>query len=99
MKIVWSPLSLEKVNEIAEYIAQDNLEAARVWLIEIFEVVSRLEKFPQSGRIVPEVKRSDIREIIHGNYRVIYRCDKNQIVILTVRHSRQILPIEEIKKK
>jgi plasmid stabilization system protein ParE len=64
MKIVWSPLALERVNEIAEHIAQDNVEAARLLLIDIFGAVERLEKFPRSGRIVPEIARSNIREII-----------------------------------
>ena len=37
--------------------------------------VNRLEKFPNSGRQVPEIKRQDIREIIKGNYRIIYKID------------------------
>jgi len=97
MKIVWSPLALERVNEIADYIAENSVEAARVWLMDIFGVVDRLKEFPESGRAVPEVKRTNIRELIFKNYRVIYRVERKQVSILTVRHSKQRLPLKEIK--
>ncbi len=96
MKIVWSPLALEPVNEIADYIAENSLEAAKVWLIDIFGVAERLENFPESGRVVPEVKRPNIREVIFKNYRIVYRLERKQVSILTVRHSKQRLPLKEI---
>ena len=96
MKIAWSPLSLEKLDEIASYIREDSLSAAIKWVNAIFLTTERLGKYPRSGRIVPETEREDIREIIHGNYRIIYRLDKNRVVILTVRHSMQLLPMDEV---
>jgi len=97
MKVVWSPLALERVEEIADYIAADNVDAARVFLIDIFAAVGRLRSFPKSGREVPEVNRPDIREIIFKKYRVIYRVARQQVSILTVRHGRQRLPMEEVE--
>ena len=38
--------------------------------------------------MLPERPRKDLREVIHGAYRVIYRVDPEQVLILTVRHSR-----------
>lgn len=97
MRLIWSPLAIERVSEIAEYIAQDNLSAAQRWVDSIFQVVEQLEKFPEIGRIVPEINQESFREIIYGNYRIIYRLDGENIAILTVRHGKQILPIDEIK--
>jgi toxin ParE1/3/4 len=97
MKVVWSPLALERVEEITDYIAEDNVEAARIFLIDIFAAVGRLRSFPQSGRAVPEVNRSDIREIIFKKYRVVYRVARQQVSILTVRHGKQKLPLEEVE--
>ena len=97
MTVIWSPLAIERVSEIAEYIAQDKPSAATKWLDKIFALVARLNKFPESGRIVPEIENPIFREIISGNYRIIYKYENAEIVILTVRHSRQILPIEEIE--
>ncbi|HLG16402.1 MAG TPA: type II toxin-antitoxin system RelE/ParE family toxin [Blastocatellia bacterium] len=96
MKIVWSPLALERVNEIAGYIAEDGVEAARVWLIDVFGAVERLQRFPESGRVVPEVKRQNIREIIFKNYRVIYRVERARVSVLTVRHGKQRLLLDEL---
>ena len=73
MKIIWSPLAIDRVAEIAEYIAQDSPNSAKKWVESTFQVVERLEKFPKSGRIVPEIMQDDFREIIYGNYRIIYR--------------------------
>ena len=36
MKIIWSPLAIERVSEIAEYIALDNPVAAEKWVDDIF---------------------------------------------------------------
>ena len=97
MKIIWSPLAIDRVAEIAQFIALDSPNSAQKWVDLIFQVVERLERFPKSGRIVPEIKQDDFREIIHGNYRIIYRLQSESVSILTVRHGRQILPIDEIK--
>ena len=96
MKIVWSPLALERVGEIADFIAQDSAAAAKRWAESVFAKVERIEKFPTSSRSVPEIKRPDIREIIHGNYRIIYRVRQKQIAILTVRHGKRKLPKDEV---
>ncbi len=92
MKILWSPLAIERVSEIARYIAQDSLGAAVKWVDAVFKKVKRLKDFPKSGRKVPETKRTDIQEILYGNYRI----SPNNVSILTVRHGKQILPQEDI---
>ena len=96
MKIIWSLLAIDRITEIAEYISNDNAIAAEKWIDYVFNRVSNLEKFPKIGRVVPEVNRKDIREIIFKNYRIIYRLEKEHISILTVRHGKQILPYEEL---
>ncbi len=58
--------------------------------------VEQLKSTPEIGRIVSEINYRKIREIIYGNYRIIYRIEKKQISILTIRHGKQILPINEI---
>jgi len=59
--------------------------------------VEDLKSFPESGRIVPETENKSIRELIYGNYRLIYRLEEKKISVLTVRHGKQILPVDEIK--
>lgn len=96
MKIVWSPSAVDRAAEIAGYIAQDKPSAAEKWIDTVFTKVETLSSTPEIGRVVPEIRNSQFRELIYGNYRIIYRIEENQISILTVRHGMQILPIDEI---
>jgi plasmid stabilization system protein ParE len=97
MKILWSPLAIDRASEIAGYIAQDNPGAAESWVNTVFKKVEDLKEFPESGRIVPETDDTTIRELIYGNYRIIYRVEERRLSILTVRHGKQVLPLDEIK--
>lgn len=95
MKIVWSPLALERVESIAQYIAEDKPSSALHWVDGLFSCVDRLAEFPESGRVVPEVRLQRIREVVFGSYRVIYSVT-NQVDILTVRRNSQLLRISEL---
>ncbi|MCX5883887.1 MAG: type II toxin-antitoxin system RelE/ParE family toxin, partial [Deltaproteobacteria bacterium] len=86
MNIVWSPLAVDRASEIAGYIAQDKPSAAEKWIKTIFSKVEQLKSDPEIGRIVPEIRNNQFRELIYGNYRVIYRIEAEQISILTIRH-------------
>jgi len=96
MRIIWSPLAVDRASEIADYIAQDKPTAAEKWVNTVFSKVEQLKSSPEIGRIAPEINSLQFRELIYGNYRIIYRIEKKQISILTIRHGKQILPINEI---
>ena len=96
IRIIWSPLAVERASEIADYIAQDKPSAAEKWIETVFFKVEQLKTSAEIGRIVPEINHSRFRELIYGNYRIVYRIEKEQISILTIRHGKQILPIDEI---
>ena len=89
MKVIWSPRAVARAAEIATYIAADRPDAAAEWVDALFAAVAGLKNHPKRGRRVPEVDRPTIREVLHGRYRVIYRVDPSQIVVLTVRHGRR----------
>jgi len=96
MKIVWSALDVDKAAEIAEYIAHDKPPAAEKWVDTVFSRVEQLSASAALGRIVAEMSNDQFRELIYENYRIIYRIERNQISIITIRHDKQILPIKEI---
>lgn len=85
MKIVWSPRAVQDLNRIVDFIAQDKIHAALHWVQDVYKKVSRLQRFPKSGRIVPETNRPNLREILKGSYRIIYKIGP-EISILTVFH-------------
>ena len=97
MKIIWSPLAVDRASEIAEYIAQDKPSAAKRWIDPVFTKVDQLKLSPQVGLIVPEISDDQFRKFIYGNYLIVYRIEVKQISILTIRHGKQILSIDEIK--
>jgi toxin ParE1/3/4 len=97
MKIVWSPLALEKASEIVDYISQDKPLAADNWIHTVFSKVDHLRANPEIGRIAPEINGRQFRALIYGNYRIIYHIGIKKFSILTIRHGKQILPIDEIK--
>jgi len=96
MRIIWSPRAKRKVSEYGEYIAQDNPEASSDWIEGILDEVERLKDFPEQGRRVPEAKRADVREIFFQSHRIVYRIESKRIVILTVRHTRQLFDQKEL---
>jgi addiction module RelE/StbE family toxin len=96
MRITWSSRAKKGVSEYGEYIAQDNPDAASHWIEGILNEVERLMDFPEQGRKVPEVRRADVREIFFQSHRVIYRIESRRIVILTVRHVRQLLDLKHL---
>jgi addiction module RelE/StbE family toxin len=97
MKIFWSPLSVNRLEEIFEYISKDNSSAAQKMIEKIFKKVETLSDYPNRGRKVPEAKREEIREVFLGEYRIIYRVEKNKLLVLTIRNFKQLLLDEELK--
>lgn len=77
MKVIWTELAVEKLEEYADYISLDKPLVALEWTGKIQKSVDKLEKFPQIGREVPEIKNANIREIIEGNYRIIIKNTKS----------------------
>ena len=97
MKIFWSPLAAERLEDIYDYISVDNKVAAQKVVERIFKKVESLVKNPERGRIVPETNRAEIREVFEGEYRIIYRIESKKVSILTIRNFKQLLTEKDIK--
>ncbi len=90
-RIIWTEPALTDLNDIAEYIALDKVEAARRLVKKVFKCVGELEQFPELGRKPTELESPAYREIIVNPCRVFYRFDQNNIYILHVmRGERQL---------
>jgi plasmid stabilization system protein ParE len=97
MRVVWSPLAIERAAEAASYIARDNPTTARRWVDGLFAAVAGLSGMPERGRRVRELSRPDVRELLFGSYRVVYRVESRRVAILTVRHLRRRFDAKEIE--
>ena len=85
-KIIWSPAALEDVDSIAEYIARDSTDQSSLFVIRLIGATDRLQDFPNSGRIIPEIGNPGCREIIYGSYRIMYRLDDDAVWITGIVH-------------
>jgi plasmid stabilization system protein ParE len=96
LKVIWSPLAIDRAVEQAKHIAKDNPGAAEKWLKGLFAAAKQLEGLPKLGRMMPEWESSEYRELSYGRYRIIYRIEPKQLSILTVRHSTRLLDPTEL---
>ncbi len=86
VEVIWAPSALDDLDSIAEYIARDSPELASLFVGRLIEATDRLQEFPLSGRIIPEINHPDCREIIYGSYRIMYRIERSEVWITGVIH-------------
>ncbi len=98
VQIKWTPLSIEDLKDIHDYISKDSKRYAKIQVIKLKSRTSILKKYPLSGKPVPEYNDERFRELIEGNYRIIYKIVNDNLVdILAVHHSARDLSRREIK--
>lgn len=91
-RLVFTGPALDDLAAIAAFIGRDSAKYASLFLYKVFERADVLKDHPQIGRIVPETDDETIRELIEGNYRIIYKIRTNKrIEILTVHYSAKLL--------
>jgi hypothetical protein len=91
MQVDWSDLALDDLDDVCRYIAKDSPYYAREFAERIFATTDRLKDFPLSGRMVPEIDNTSIREVIVQSYRVMYRVEQVRVLILAVIHGSRHL--------
>ena len=97
MRVVWSPRAIDRVVEIATYIAQDSPAAARDWVERLFaHVETQLAAFPFSGKPARDVDTDDARELVFESYRVFYDVG-DTVEILTLRRGRELIDADELR--
>ena len=87
VSIVWTDHAKEDLRSIFDYISKDSKFYASRYVDKLISRVGQLESNPRSGRIVPEFNRDEIRELIEGNYRIVYRYRGDAVTVLRIHHS------------
>jgi toxin ParE1/3/4 len=88
----WTVGARADLGAIVAYVSHDSPTYAAALAERIGVAVERLRRYPRLGRIVPEYDDEAIRELIVGNYRVVYRVQQQKVGIVAVVHgSRDIL--------
>jgi plasmid stabilization system protein ParE len=96
MRIIWTKSAVSNLEGIKEYIAQDSQYYAVEFIEKIIGAVEKLSAFPRLGREVPEIKKENIREIIYGNYRILYRLNSEVLYIIAIIHTARDINKEKL---
>ncbi|MBI1768785.1 MAG: type II toxin-antitoxin system RelE/ParE family toxin [Bacteroidetes bacterium] len=91
VKLIWTDFAIDDLKSIHEYISKDSKVYADRYIEKLISRIDQLEGFPLSGRIVPEFGQENIRELIEGNYRIVYKINQDYIGIVRVQHAARLL--------
>lgn len=97
MRVEWSDLASEDLDDLVRYISRDSAFYARRFGQKVVLATRRLRDFPESGRMIPEAEDKTLREIIVQGYRVMYRLESSRVLILAVIHGSRDLAGQENK--
>jgi toxin ParE1/3/4 len=89
--LIWSQVSLDDIDDIAEYISRDSEYHAQQVVERIFETGTTIVQHPKIGRVVPELNNPLIRERFIYSYRLIYEISDQEIRVLAVIHGSRLL--------
>jgi plasmid stabilization system protein ParE len=85
-RLVWTREGIDSLHAAGEFLDQSSSEYARAFVSRVVDATERLALFPLLGRVVPELDREDIRELIFQNFRIVYRVVGTEVRIYLVIH-------------
>ena len=86
VKIRWTQEAQNWLEDIYNYIAQDNPKIAKKVVQGIYDKVQILQSFPQIGYLYENITDHEIRILLYGHYRIAYLIDNEHIDILGIFH-------------
>ena len=90
MKVSFTPAARKEYLAALAYIREDNPPAANKFIERAEKVLSRLEQFPESGRIIPEFSELPYREVVISPFRFFYRLKGEAVWVVAVWHGAQL---------
>jgi toxin ParE1/3/4 len=93
-KVFWARTAASDLAAVLDHIAAEHPDAAREVLRRIHERAQTLNALSTRGRVVPELRdigASQYRELIERPWRLIYRIDRDRIVVLALLDARRDL--------
>ncbi len=91
-RLIWSPRAIADLEAIRDHIAADSEQYASLVMARLVAAPDRLLQFPESGRMVPEFGRPNLRELVLRPYRIVYRLRGDVVEIATVFHGARMVP-------
>jgi plasmid stabilization system protein ParE len=95
-RLIWTETAFARLLEIEDYVADDDPAAAIRLVARLIARGEALTRFPNLGRKAPELPKSDLREQVEGNYRIVYRERPGLVEILTVFEGHRRFPLGDL---
>ena len=98
MRVVLTARARERLGEIEDFVAAASSPRAAERMVErLLRAARSLERFARRGRALPEAPGREYRELIAGNFRIVYRLREDLVEVLTIFEGHRLLPPEEIE--
>ncbi len=96
MKVMLSDPALDDIEALEIHLSERSVTKARKITKEIFARARSLSTFPRRGRKIPELGDDNLRELIVGDYRLMYEIDDDNgvVEVLAVLHGKRRFPID-----
>lgn len=93
-RLIWTSEAVADIEAIRDYIARTSPRYGTLTAARLIQAMALIRQFPESGRIVPEINRPDIREVIYGAFRLVYRYRREHdlVEVLTVFRATRRFP-------
>ena len=91
VQIIWTKRVITDLDSIGKYIAIDSENAAQKFVQELIKKADSLINYPEKGRSIPEKIAGNYRQVLHKNYRIIYKLNKKKVIISSVYHQKKLL--------
>lgn len=91
-RLRWSRRAEADLEAISDYIAADDPAAAARWIEKLLERARKAALLPFAGRVVPEFKMEDLREVFVRTYRIVYRIRPDEVQVITVFEGHRLFP-------
>ena len=98
LKVLWTENAIQDLLGIKAFIAQDSIDRAEEWVVELYAAGENLSRLSGRGRIVPELNQVNLRELLIENYRLVYRVKSTSVEVLTVFEGHRQLKAQDLKK-
>lgn len=93
-QVIWTQTATEELADIADYLESYSKSYARLTVKRFYERAGQLANFPEMGRIIPELDHPNYRELIEGNYRLMYEILSDDIILIqrVIHQARDFRP-------
>jgi toxin ParE1/3/4 len=95
--VVWTPRALNHLAQIEAWIGRDDADRAASWVEALIARGDSLASMPMRGAVLPELPDGPWRQVLHGNYRIVYRVfESGKVSILAVFEGHRLLRADDI---